>query len=257
MRHDDRGQAWPPHARRRSCSAYAPAPQSMPRGLGDPRSNAVASAAPGLRARRAARQQQPRAPARCRRDRRRRHRQPVRPRLRPRRRDRLRRRRRLGDRQQRRGERQPAAAGAGAALPHRQRATRTASSATTSSTSTTASATRRALPSDPGPRLAIDIRPSGNAPLDRVGPPASYGAVPPAYAAEPRPAVGEVPRGRLRMPSPPLPAPTTRRRRLLLAPYSAPYFVGPAIGFGLGYWVGRAWYGGSAGWHGGRGYRWR
>jgi len=37
------------------------------------------------------------------------------------------------------------------------------------------------MASDPGPRLAIDVRPA-NQPLDRVGPPATYSAVPPAYA---------------------------------------------------------------------------
>ena len=120
---------------------------------------------------------------RHRRDRRRRDRQPVRPWLRPRRRHRPRRRRGLGDRQQRRGQRQSAGDACRCAAAAPSTATRTASSATTSSTSTTASATRRACRAIPGPRLAIDIRPAGNAPLDRVGPPAtSYGAVPPAYA---------------------------------------------------------------------------
>jgi hypothetical protein len=73
------------------------------------------------------------------------------------------------------------------------------------------------LPNDPGPRLAIDVRPTAGAPLDRVGPPASYGAVPPAYAqAAPSysaPSYGEAPR------------PTTTRRR----PYYAPapvYYTG-------------------------------
>ena len=43
------------------------------------------------------------------------------------------------------------------------------------------------MASDPGPRLAIDVRPADQ-PLDRVGPPANYGAVPPAtYGAVPPP----------------------------------------------------------------------
>src|SRR5215204_4708543 len=38
------------------------------------------------------------------------------------------------------------------------------------------------LPNDPGARLAIDVRPTAGAPLDSVGPPTSYGAVPPTSA---------------------------------------------------------------------------
>jgi uncharacterized protein YcfJ len=34
---------------------------------------------------------------------------------------------------------------------------------------------------DPGPRLAIDVRPAAGAPLDNVGPRGGYSAVPPAY----------------------------------------------------------------------------
>ncbi len=53
------------------------------------------------------------------------------------------------------------------------------------------------LPRDPGPRLAIDIRPAGGAPVD-VAPPASYRAVPQSYAAapayaEPAPSYGDAP----------------------------------------------------------------
>ena len=39
--------------------------------------------------------------------------------------------------------------------------------------------------SDPGPRLAIDVRPANGAPLDNVGPRGGYSAVPPAYPAAP------------------------------------------------------------------------
>ena len=112
------------------------------------------------------------------------------------------------------------------------------------------------LPSDPGPRLAIDVRPVGNAPLDRVGPPASYGAVPPAYA-QAAPSYREVPPAYYDAapayydaePAYYAPAPVY---------YSAPYYVAPAaIGLGIGYWVGRTWHRGyRSGWHGGyRGWR--
>jgi len=98
------------------------------------------------------------------------------------------------------------------------------------------------LPNDPGPRLAIDIRPVGNAPLDRVGPQGSYGAVPPAYA-ETAPVYSDAPV--TYYDAPPAyyaPAPVY---------YSAPYYVAPAaIGFGIGYWAGH-------GWHGGHHRRWR
>ena len=89
---------------------------------------------------------------------------------------------------------------AGATLPHRQRATRTASSATTSSTSTTASATRRACRTIRARAWRSTCGRPSDAPLDRVGPPASYGAVPPSssYGAVPRtskppPAYSEAP----------------------------------------------------------------
>ena len=99
------------------------------------------------------------------------------------------------------------------------------------------------LPEDPGARLAIDIRPAvGNAPLDRVGPPASYAAVPPAYEeiapvvedAEPVYYTYGAPRAYYQPP----------------VVYGAPYVVGPAIGFGLGYWAGHSW-------HRGHRHRWR
>lgn len=90
------------------------------------------------------------------------------------------------------------------------------------------------LPQDPGARLAVDVRPAANAPLDRVGPPATYGAVPPAYA-ETAPFVDD-----------PAPVYYYDAPRAYYAPapvvYSAPYFVGPAIGFGIGYWAGHSWH---------------
>src|SRR3954469_20648103 len=49
------------------------------------------------------------------------------------------------------------------------------------------------LPNDPGPRLAIDVRPTASAPLDRVAPPSSYGAVPPATYAQAAPSYSEAP----------------------------------------------------------------
>lgn len=94
------------------------------------------------------------------------------------------------------------------------------------------------LPNDPGQRLAIDIRPANGAPLDRVGPPATYNAVPPGYVDAPT--YGE---------SPPVyvdsgpgyyaPAPVY---------YGGPAYYGPnyiapaAIGLGIGYWVGSTWH---------------
>jgi hypothetical protein len=102
------------------------------------------------------------------------------------------------------------------------------------------------LPRDPGPRLAIDIRPAAAAPLDRAGPPASYRAVPPAYAAapayaEPAPSYVE---------SPPIydePAPVYQAPYYAPAPgyYGAPYYapyIAPAIGLGIGYWIGSSWH---------------
>jgi len=105
------------------------------------------------------------------------------------------------------------------------------------------------LPEDPGPRLAVDMRPvGGNAPADPVAPPASHGAVaPPAYA-EPAPVYGS--------PAPmysyyPSPAPAYYAPAPVVygAPYYAPYYFGPAIGFSFGYWAGRSW-----GYHGGHGH---
>ena len=108
------------------------------------------------------------------------------------------------------------------------------------------------LPNDPGPRLAIDVRPTASAPLDRVGPPASYGAVPPATYAQAAPSYSEAPPTYYDAPAPYYaPAPV-----YYTAPYSAPYYVAPAaIGLGIGYWIGNTWHRGYRhGWHGHRGW---
>ena len=78
--------------------------------------------------------------------------------------------------------------------------------------------------SDPGPRLAIDIRPSGGAPLDDVGPPATYSDASPAYAA---PGYAVAPPGYYG-PEPVYYGP-------------APYYYGPTIGIGLGFYGGYGW----------------
>jgi uncharacterized protein YcfJ len=92
------------------------------------------------------------------------------------------------------------------------------------------------LPQDPGARLAVDVRPAaGNAPLDRVGPPDTYGAVPPAYA-DTAPIVDD--------PAPVYYTYGAPRSYYYGAPvvYPAPYYAGPVIGFGIGYWAGHAWH---------------
>jgi len=113
------------------------------------------------------------------------------------------------------------------------------------------------LPNDPGPRLAIDVRPTAGAPLDRVGPPVSHGAVPPATYAQTAPSYSEVPPAYYdaspayydASPGYYAPAPV-----YYSAPYSAPYYVAPAaIGLGIGYWVGRTWHAGYR--HGSHGHR--
>jgi uncharacterized protein YcfJ len=88
------------------------------------------------------------------------------------------------------------------------------------------------LPEDPGPSLAVEVRPADNAPPDHVGPPATYGAALPASTA-PAPVYSAVPAAYY-------PAPA---RVYYPAPvaYPAAYYVGPAIGFGVGYWAGRSW----------------
>lgn len=100
------------------------------------------------------------------------------------------------------------------------------------------------MASDPGPQLAIDVRPAGGgAPLDRVGPPASYGTVPPAYADTPT--YTESPPAYLESgPGYYAPAPVYYGGP---AYYGAPYYVGPAIGLGIGYWIGSTWHRGYRG----------
>jgi uncharacterized protein YcfJ len=81
--------------------------------------------------------------------------------------------------------------------------------------------------SDPGPRLAIDVRPSGDAPLDRAGPPATYSDAPPPAYGYGGPAYVQA--------APVYYAP---------APYyyaPAPYYWGPAIGIGIGFRGGYGW----------------
>lgn len=92
------------------------------------------------------------------------------------------------------------------------------------------------MASDPGPRLAIDVRPADQ-PLDRVGPPATYGAVPPpTYAAPAYSDPGYVQ-------APPAyyePAPYY---------YSpAPYYYGPPV-IGIGFYGGYGWRHGYRHWH--------
>ena len=115
------------------------------------------------------------------------------------------------------------------------------------------------LPNDPGPRLAIDVRPTASAPLDRVGPPAGYGAVPPVNQAQAAPSYSAAPPTYYDAPAaydaPPVyygAAPA-----YYPAPYSSvPYYVAPAaIGLGIGYWIGNTWHRGYRyGWHGHRGW---
>jgi uncharacterized protein YcfJ len=111
------------------------------------------------------------------------------------------------------------------------------------------------LPEDPGPRLAVDVRPAGNAAVEPSAPaqygavpPAQYGAVPPAYA-DTAPIVNSPPLPVTYASPPPAyyyPAPA------VYPAYSPYYYAAPVIGFGLGYWAGSAWHGGRyyGGWHG-------
>ncbi len=116
------------------------------------------------------------------------------------------------------------------------------------------------LPNDPGQRLAIDIRPAA-APLDRVGPPTTYGAVPPAYADAPR--YTESPPADVESapayygPAPAYYGPTP----VYYGPapgyyggpayYGTPNYIAPAIGLGIGYWIGSTWHRGYRGGYGG------
>ena len=117
------------------------------------------------------------------------------------------------------------------------------------------------LPRDPGPRLAIDVRPAASAPLDRVGPPQTYSAVPPAYVEQARPAYVESAPSYSYYDQ----APVTYYDQAPASYYApAPVYYGPGayvgpaiIGAGIGYWVGSSWHRGYRhGYYGGRGY-WR
>lgn len=93
--------------------------------------------------------------------------------------------------------------------------------------------------SDPGPRLAIDVRPAD------AGPPATYGAVPPAYVQGGPPGYASAPPAYYDAPPPAYYAPGPV--------YGAPSYVAPAvIGLGVGYLVGRNWNNGyQGGYYGG------
>jgi uncharacterized protein YcfJ len=93
------------------------------------------------------------------------------------------------------------------------------------------------LPNDPGARLAIDVRPVGDAQPDRAGPATSYAEVAPSYS--------DAPVYYDAAPAYYAPAPV-----YYPAPYySAPYYVAPAaIGFGIGYWAGHSWHRGYRHW---------
>ncbi|MGZ3437954.1 MAG: glycine zipper 2TM domain-containing protein [Caldimonas sp.] len=95
--------------------------------------------------------------------------------------------------------------------------------------------------SDPGPRLAIDVRPAA-APLDRVGPPVGT-AVPPAYTdrayADPD-YVDSPPAYYAPAPAYYAPAP------VYYAP--SPYYYPPAV-IGIGFYGGGGWHHGYRHWH--------
>ena len=117
---------------------------------------------------------------------------------------------------------------------------------------------------DPGNRLAIDVRPAMQAPLDRVGPPVTRSYGPPAQISshpvdaqptyiESAPALA--PAYSYYYPAPvtyyePAPAPVY---------YGGPgAYVGPAIiGAGIGYWIGSSWHRGYRDGYYGGGRRWR
>ncbi|MEP7301292.1 MAG: glycine zipper 2TM domain-containing protein [Caldimonas sp.] len=102
------------------------------------------------------------------------------------------------------------------------------------------------MASDPGPRLAIDVRPSRQASADPVGPPAAYANPAPAYG-RPVPAY-----------SPSYEQPVYDEPAYVQSPpayyapgtYYAPapvyynpgaYIAPVAIGLGIGYWAGNRW----------------
>jgi uncharacterized protein YcfJ len=76
---------------------------------------------------------------------------------------------------------------------------------------------------DPGPRLAIDVRPSGDAPIDQAGPPATYADATSAY---PAPSYATAPPGYYYGQAP-----------MYYGP--APYYYGPTIG--IGFYGGYGW----------------
>ena len=101
------------------------------------------------------------------------------------------------------------------------------------------------MANDPGARLAIDVRPAA-APLDRVGPPAAYSAVPPAYTepAYSEPSYVESPPAYYGSgPAYYAPAPAYYAP----APYSPYYYGPPAIG--IGFYGGYGWHHGYRHWH--------
>ena len=122
------------------------------------------------------------------------------------------------------------------------------------------------LPNDPGQRLAIDIRPAA-APLDRVGPPTTYNAVPPAYADAPQysespPAyVESAPAYYGAAPAYYGAAPAYYGAAPVYYGAAPVYYGGPAyygsnyiapvVGLGIGYWIGSTWHRGYRGGYGG------
>ena len=104
------------------------------------------------------------------------------------------------------------------------------------------------LPSDPGQRLAIDIRPAA-APLDRVGPQATYGAVAPTYAEAPLYSESPPPVYADSAPAYYAPAPVYYGGPAYYAPnYN---YIAPVVGLGIGYWIGSTWHRGYRGGYGG------
>ena len=108
------------------------------------------------------------------------------------------------------------------------------------------------LPRDPGPRLAIDIRPAAGAPLDRVAP--ARRATAPRRRLMPlrrrtpsrRRATAATRRCTTTSRRRSIRRATTRRRRPITARPTTRRLVGPAIGLGIGYWIGSTWHRGYA-----------
>ncbi len=91
--------------------------------------------------------------------------------------------------------------------------------------------------SDPGPRIAIDVRPS-DASYERGAPQSAYSDVAPAYGSGP---------DYVEAPAPVYYAPAPAYGYYPPAYYGAPSYYGPTIGIGVGY---------GYGWHRGYGRRW-